>query len=106
MPILSLEKIAAMKKPKSASARKSIPSLNVPKLYRIEEITHHLNKFNIRMSRQTIHNYTLLGLIKESTRTPAGHRLYPESVFDRLARIERLKRHHPLSEIKEILSKE
>jgi len=44
------------------------------------------------VSRQTIHNYTTMGLITERRRTPGGHRLYDESVFSRLDRIEQLKR--------------
>ena len=44
------------------------------------------------VSRQTIHNYTTMGLITESRRTAGGHRLYDESVFGRLDMIEHLKR--------------
>lgn len=45
----------------------------------------------VGVSRQAIHNYTLLGLIQETERTPAGHRLFDDEVFDRLQKIERLK---------------
>jgi predicted DNA-binding protein YlxM (UPF0122 family) len=57
-----------------------------PKLYRIGEITDHYG-----FSRQTIHNYTTMGLITEARRTSGGHRLYDESVFARLDLIEELK---------------
>jgi DNA-binding transcriptional MerR regulator len=45
----------------------------------------------VGISRQAIHNYTLLGLIQETERTPAGHRLFDDEVFSRLQKIERLK---------------
>jgi DNA-binding transcriptional MerR regulator len=45
----------------------------------------------VGISRQAIHNYTLLGLIQETERTPAGHRLFDDEVFGRLQKIERLK---------------
>jgi DNA-binding transcriptional MerR regulator len=69
-----------------------------PKLYKIGEVMRYSN-----LSRQTIHNYTVLGLIGPAERTPSGHRLYGEEVFERIARIERLKRHRTLQEVKEIL---
>jgi len=56
------------------------------KLWKIGEIARHA-----RVSRQTIHNYTLLGLIAEEERTESGHRLYGDLVFKSLADIERLK---------------
>jgi DNA-binding transcriptional MerR regulator len=58
------------------------------------------------LSRQTIHNYTIMGLIRESQWTEGGHRLYDESVFERLAKITELKRTKTLSEIKRILKNE
>lgn len=58
-----------------------------PKLYRISEIVEYSG-----VSRQTIHNYTTMGLITEARRTPGGHRLYEEGVFARLDAIESLKR--------------
>ena len=72
------------------------------KLYRIGEVMHHTG-----LSRQTIHNYTVFGLITEEERTEAGHRLYGESVFERLRRIEELKRRDKtLREIRLILARE
>lgn len=67
-------------------------------LYRIGDVM----KFS-GISRQTLHNYTVFGLIREEERTPAGYRLYGQDVFERLRRIARLKRSHTLREIKEIL---
>ena len=76
--------------------------IKVPaKLYRIGELVRHTP-----FSRQTIHNYTAMGLIRESQWTEGGHRLYDESVFERLSRIFKLKKTKSLSEIREILKKE
>lgn len=69
-----------------------------PKLFKVGEIMRHT-----KLSRQTIHNYTMLGLIKPSERTDSGHRLYGEEVFDRIKRIEMLKRHHTLDEVRQML---
>ncbi len=57
-----------------------------PKLYRIGEVIEYSG-----VSRQTIHNYTTMGLLHECRWTPGGHRLYDESVFERLDRIAELK---------------
>jgi DNA-binding transcriptional MerR regulator len=57
-------------------------------------------------SRQTIHNYTIMGLIREAEWTQGGHRLYDESVFDRLSRILELKKTKSLTEIRRILTNE
>lgn len=57
-----------------------------PKLYRIGEVVEYS-----RMSRQTIHNYTTMGLLHESRWTTGGHRLYDESVFERLDLIADMK---------------
>jgi len=72
-----------------------------PKLYKIGEVMRYSG-----LSRQTLHNYTMLGLISPVERTPAGHRLYGEEVFERLQRIERLKRHRTLTEVREILEEQ
>lgn len=71
------------------------------KLFRIGEVMKHTG-----LSRQTLHNYTVLGLIGEEERTDSGHRMYPEGVFERIRKIEMLKRHRTLREVKEILEKE
>lgn len=57
-----------------------------PKLYRIGEVVEYSG-----VSRQTIHNYTTMGLIHESDRTRGNHRLYGEEVFERLDRIAAFK---------------
>jgi len=43
------------------------------------------------VSRQTIHNYTTMGLLRESRWTPGGHRLYDEATFERLDQIAGLR---------------
>ena len=55
-------------------------------------------------SRQTLHNYTIMGLIREAEWTDGGHRLYDESVFDRLATIMELRESKTLTEIRDILA--
>ena len=72
----------------------------VRKYFRIGEVME-----NSHLSRQVIHNYTQLELIREIKRTPAGHRLYEESVFSRLEEIKRLKAAgKTLLEIRKILN--
>ncbi len=71
------------------------------KLYKIGELIRHTG-----ISRQTLHNYTMLGLIHEAERTESGHRLYGEDVFERLEKVERFKRHRTLREVKAILDEE
>ena len=70
------------------------------KLYKIGEVMQFTG-----LSRQTLHNYTMLGLITEEERTPSGHRLYGEAVFYRLKRIQELKSHMSLKEVRETLQK-
>jgi DNA-binding transcriptional MerR regulator len=77
-------------------------TLEIPaKLYRIGELVTYTP-----FSRQTIHNYTIMGLIQEASWTDGGHRLYDESVFDRLSKIIQLRKTKTLSEIREILAVE
>jgi len=71
------------------------------KLYRIGELVRYSP-----FSRQTIHNYTIMGLIREVQWTEGGHRLYDESVFERLSRIIELKKTKTLWEIRQLLNKE
>jgi DNA-binding transcriptional MerR regulator len=74
-------------------------TLQIPaKLYRIGELVNYTP-----FSRQTIHNYTIMGLIHEAKWTEGGHRLYDESVFERLSKILQLKKTKTLVEIREIL---
>ena len=77
-------------------------TLTIPtKFYRIGELVCYTP-----FSRQTIHNYTIMGLIREAQWTEGGHRLYDESVFGRLSRIIELKKTKTLFEIRQILSQE
>jgi DNA-binding transcriptional MerR regulator len=76
--------------------------IRVPaKRYRIGELVRYSP-----FSRQTIHNYTIMGLIREAEWTEGGHRLYDESVFDRLSRIIEMKKTKTLTEIRRILREE
>jgi DNA-binding transcriptional MerR regulator len=68
------------------------------KFYKVGEIMKHTG-----LSRQTVHNYTVMGLIKASERSEGGHRMYDEDVFERLQLIEAMKRHRTLTEIKEFM---
>ena len=74
------------------------------KMYSVGEIIRILKENKIKLSRQTIHNYTMMSLISEAERTPAGHRLYAEEVFENLRKIEMWKRHRTLKEIKQMLA--
>jgi DNA-binding transcriptional MerR regulator len=77
-------------------------TLKIPaKLYRIGELVTYTP-----FSRQTIHNYTIMGLIQEASWTDGGHRLYDESVFERLSKITQLRKTKTLSEIREIFAVE
>ena len=71
------------------------------KRFKIGEVMEHSG-----LSRQTIHYYTVLGLIHPEARTPSGHRLYSEEVFDRLERIAKLKKERTLEEIRSLFAKE
>jgi DNA-binding transcriptional MerR regulator len=79
---------------KSKSSGFTVPE----KLYRIGDIVRCTP-----FSRQTIHNYTIMGLIKESTWTQGGHRLYDESVFARLSQISELRKTKTLGQIRDLL---
>ena len=68
------------------------------KLYRIGEVVRYTP-----FTRQTIHNYTTMGLIQEIDWTEGGHRLYDESVFERLKKIRDLRKTKSLTEIRKIL---
>ncbi len=84
------------------SWQRSNVGVQIPaKRYRIGEIVR-CSPF----SRQTIHNYTIMGLIREAEWTEGGHRLYDETVFARLSRIEELRKTKSLTEIRRILLEE
>jgi DNA-binding transcriptional MerR regulator len=84
-------------KNQSQTQRFAVPA----KLYRIGELVRYTP-----FSRQTIHNYTIMGLIQESEWTQGGHRLYDESVFARLSRILELRETMTLTQIQKILHEE
>jgi DNA-binding transcriptional MerR regulator len=72
------------------------------KLFKIGEVMQYTG-----LSRQTIHNYTLAGLIHEARRTVSGHRLYDEAAFDRLEQIKILQsKNYTLLQIKKILDQQ
>ena len=71
------------------------------KLYRIGEVARFSG-----LSRQTVHNYTIMGLISESDWSDGGHRLYHETVFERLALIDDLKRTKTLRDIRRIMDQQ
>ncbi len=77
-------------------------TLRVPaKRYRIGELVRYSP-----FSRQTIHNYTVMGLIREAEWTQGGHRLYDESVFEQLSRIVELRKTKSLAQIRRLLKDE
>jgi len=81
------------------STSEIVSTIGIPaKLYRIGELVKHTP-----FSRQTLHNYTIMGLITEAEWTDGGHRLYSESVFERLSQIQALKETKTLSEIRRIM---
>ena len=72
----------------------------IEKLFKIGEVMEHSG-----LSRQVIHNYTQLGLISETRRTPSKYRLYGEEVFARLEAAKQLRaKGKTLMEIKEIMN--
>ena len=83
-------------------ARRGDAKAPPPKLYRIGEVIEYSG-----VSRQTIHNYTTMGLLQESRWTRGGHRLYDESVFGRLDLVRRLRADgKSLQEIRAIMAGE
>jgi len=77
-------------------------TIQIPaKLYRIGDLVRYSP-----FSRQTLHNYTIMGLIQEAQWTEGGHRLYDESVFHRLSRINELRKTKTLSQIRQIFTHE
>jgi len=72
--------------PPASSARRRGRRPRPPKLYRIGEVVAYSG-----LSRQSVHNYTTMGLLHEARWTEGGHRLYDESVFERLDEIAEMK---------------
>ncbi len=81
--------------------RRKIGGVIPKKLFKIGEVMRYSE-----LSRQTIHNYTMLGLIMEEERTDSGHRLYDESVFPQLERIKKLRKSKTIKEIRKIMDQE
>ena len=77
------------------------PRKPVKKLFKIGEVAEYSG-----LSRQTVNYYTVLGILREAGRTRAGHRLYDESVFDRIERLRELKATKTLRQIADILRDE
>jgi len=77
------------------------PRKPVKKLFKIGEVAEYSG-----LSRQTVNYYTVLGILQEAGRTRAGHRLYDESVFDRIERLRQLKATRTLRQIADILRDE
>lgn len=71
------------------------------KQFRIGEVATYSG-----LSRQTVHNYTVMGLIRESQWTDGGHRLYDENVFEVLSRVESMKHTMTLKKIRLLLAQE
>jgi DNA-binding transcriptional MerR regulator len=85
---------------KTAKAPRRMSQVIPKKLYKIGEVMRYTG-----LTRQTIHNYTMFGLLTEAERTPSGHRLYDEAVFPRVERIKSLRKAgKSLREIRKILS--
>ena len=70
----------------------------VKKLFKIGEVAEYSG-----LSKQTVNYYTVLGILHEAGRTKSGHRLYDETVFDRIEKVRELKPSKTLREIAECL---
>ncbi len=68
------------------------------KLYRIGDLMRLTG-----YSRQTLHNYTIQGLLQAKDRTASGHRLYGADAFTVLRLIEVYKRHRRFSEVQSLI---
>ena len=102
MAELSVFQLVQDRKVSEMQTETKIKRLQIPaKLYRIGELVRYTP-----FSRQTIHNYTIMGLIHEAQWTEGGHRLYDESVFKRLSKIIELRQTKTLYEIRQILNKD
>ncbi len=77
------------------------PVRPVKKLFKISEVAEYGG-----LSKQSVNYYTALGILREVSRTEAGHRLYDEAVFDRIERLRELQATKTLREIAEILRAE
>jgi DNA-binding transcriptional MerR regulator len=72
----------------------------IKKMFKIGEVMEYSG-----LSRQVVHNYTQLELIQEARRTPSGHRLYSENVFERIKKIKKFQSQgKTLRQIKKIIN--
>jgi hypothetical protein len=78
--------------PKRAKKKAEKPGVAAPpngaparKLYSVGEVVKASG-----ISRQVLHNYTVLGLLRPAERTPTNRRYYDESVFRRVKLIRRM----------------
>jgi len=72
------------------------------KLYKIGEVAGRSG-----FSTQVISTWCMLGLLRETTRTPTGRRLFDESIFKRLSLIRDLnKQGYTLRDIRETFIKD
>jgi len=81
-----------------SSPSPAAPPPAAPPRYRVGELAR-LG----RVSRQTIHNYVVLGLLVPAGCTPGGHRLFDEMARRRLELVARLlRRGYTLRDIREL----
>ena len=73
---------AASRKTAAPLGKTALPE----KLYRIAEVMDHTG-----LSRQTLHYYATLGLIREKKRSGSGYRFFAPSVFRDLEQVKRLQ---------------
>ena len=78
-----------------------MPRKPVKKLFKIGEVAEYGG-----LSRQTVNYYTLLGILREAGRTRSGHRLYDETVFDRIEKLRELQPTKTLKQIAEHFQRE
>ena len=70
-------------------------------LYKIGEVARRSG-----FTTQEISTWCMLGLVKETARTAAGHRLFDETIFGRLKLIRDLNTRYTLRDIREIFIKD
>jgi MerR family redox-sensitive transcriptional activator SoxR len=75
------------REPSSGRERAGAGGRPARKLYSAGEVARHAG-----LTRQVVHNYTVMGLIHPAERTPTNRRYYDESVFRRIALIRRMLR--------------
>ena len=83
----------------SKAGEGSVPREGPKRLMKIGELMQRTG-----LSRQTVHNYTHLGLVTEEARTQSGHRLYAEEAVARLLRVKELRARMTLREIRDLFA--